>query len=160
MPQPSLRPQSLVCGTKSNNYFFLNWGIVDVQYYMFQVYIIVIHNFKGYIPLITIIQYWQFSLCCTIYPGSLLILYLIVCTSTFWPHLQHMQKFLGQALNLYCSSDIGSLTTWPLGNSDSLYLLIPYSYLVLTPSLSLLVTTSLFSMSLLLFCYIHICCVF
>ena len=43
--------------------------------YKLQVYNVVIHNVKGYIPFIVIIKYWLYSLCCTIYPCSLLYTY-------------------------------------------------------------------------------------
>ena len=36
---------------------------------------------KGYTPFIVIVKYWLHPLCCTIYPCSLFILYIIVCTS-------------------------------------------------------------------------------
>ena len=36
---------------------------------------------KGYSPFIVIIKYWLYSLCCTIYPCSLFILYRVVCGS-------------------------------------------------------------------------------
>ena len=36
---------------------------------------------KGYTPFIVIIKYWLYSLCCTIYPCSLFILYRVVCGS-------------------------------------------------------------------------------
>ena len=36
--------------------------IVDLQYYMFQLYNIVIHTFKDYISFTVIIKYWLYSL--------------------------------------------------------------------------------------------------
>ena len=33
-------------------FFFSNWSVFDVQYYMLQVYNIAIHKFKGYTPFI------------------------------------------------------------------------------------------------------------
>ena len=37
-----------------------------------------IHNFKGYILFIVTIKYWLYLLCCTLYPCSLFILYMVV----------------------------------------------------------------------------------
>ena len=51
-----------------------------VRLYKFQVYKIVIHNFKDYIPSV-VIKYWLCSLCYTVYPYSLFTLYIVVCTS-------------------------------------------------------------------------------
>ena len=64
-----------------SQFLFFNWTLVAVQFYILQIYNIVIHSFKGYTPFIVIIKYWLCSCCCTIYPCSLFILYLIVCTS-------------------------------------------------------------------------------
>ena len=47
--------------------------------YLFQVYHIVIQYFAYYIPFKVILKYWLYSLCCTIYPHSLFILYILVC---------------------------------------------------------------------------------
>ena len=66
------------------NLFFLfifYWGIVDVQYFMFQVYHIVIHSFKYYILFTVIIKYWLSSLCYTMCAYSLFILCIVICTS-------------------------------------------------------------------------------
>ena len=72
MPPPSLRSQSLVCGGKSSIRFcfVLRYSWCTVLY-KFQVYNIVIHNFKGYIPFIVIVKYCLYSPCCTEYPCSL-----------------------------------------------------------------------------------------
>lgn len=43
-------------------YINFNWGIVDVQYYKFQVYNRVTQNFKGYI---LVLKCWLYSLCVT-----------------------------------------------------------------------------------------------
>lgn len=69
------------CILHSHDYFFsffLNWNIVDVQYYVsyrctIQGFII----FKGYAPLTVIVTYWLYSLCCTIYLCLLRIAYFI-----------------------------------------------------------------------------------
>ena len=42
---------------------------------------IVIHNFKSCTSFIVIIKYWLYYLCCTMYPCSLSILYIVVCIS-------------------------------------------------------------------------------
>ena len=47
---------------------------------MFQMYNTVTHNFKDYTPFILIIKYWLYLLGCTIYPCSLFILQIVVCT--------------------------------------------------------------------------------
>ena len=58
---------------------FFNWGIADLQY-SFQMSDIV-KIFIDYAPFIVIIKYWLYSLCCTIYPYSLFIAYIVFCTS-------------------------------------------------------------------------------
>ena len=62
---------------KSSIFLFFNWGIGDVLYKL-QMYNTVTHTFKGYIPFIKCCLY---SLCCAMYPCSLLILYIADCTS-------------------------------------------------------------------------------
>ena len=42
----------------------------DIQYYMLQVYNIVVHKFLR-LSFIVIMKYWLYSLCCAIYPCSL-----------------------------------------------------------------------------------------
>ena len=41
----------------------------------------VIHNFNSYTSFIVTIKYWLYYLCCAMYPCSLSILYIVVCTS-------------------------------------------------------------------------------
>ena len=66
-------------------WIFKNWSIVDLQYYIIQMYNIVIHHFKGYTPFIVIIKYWLYSLYCTIYPYSLFCLIAKLCLILFDP---------------------------------------------------------------------------
>jgi len=54
--------------------FYFYWGIIAVQC-KFQGYNTVFTFFKGYIPFVVFIKYWLSSLCCTLYPCSLFILY-------------------------------------------------------------------------------------
>jgi len=60
-------------------YIFLlryNWFIIlvsCVQYRLFKIFI----DYTSFI----LIKYWLYSLCCTIYPCNLLILYIVLCTS-------------------------------------------------------------------------------
>ena len=62
--------------------YFQYFSIVTIEYYMLQVYSIVIHSFKGFIPFIVFIKYWLYSPCCTLYllvyfgPNSLYVLVL------------------------------------------------------------------------------------
>ena len=63
-------------------FFFQNWNIVDLQYYTSYIYTTSWFTiFKDYTPFIVMIEYWQFSLCCAVYPHGTFILYVIVCTS-------------------------------------------------------------------------------
>ena len=57
--------------------FFIYWSVVDVLGKL-QVYTIVIHNFKGYIPLTVILKYCLFSPC---YTHACSLFYTTVCTS-------------------------------------------------------------------------------
>ena len=41
----------------------------------------IVKIFIDYAPFIVIIKYWLYSLCCTIYPYSLFIAYIVFCTS-------------------------------------------------------------------------------
>ena len=78
-PQDSNKMSHTVfCFTWSKKNF--SCSIVDVEYYISFIYVTVIHNFKGYIPVIATIKYCLYSLCCTIYPSSLFILHIVVCT--------------------------------------------------------------------------------
>ena len=54
-----------------NLIFFFNSSTVDVQYYISNRCITVIHNFKGYIPFIVTIKCWLYSPCSTVHPWSL-----------------------------------------------------------------------------------------
>ena len=61
--------------------FIFYWDIVDFQYYLCFRYKTVIHNF---LQLYSIYSYYKiliYSLCCTIYPCNLFILYIAVCIS-------------------------------------------------------------------------------
>ena len=49
-----------------SQFLFFNWTLVAVQFYILQIYNIVIHNFKGYTPFIVIVKYWLYSPCCLI----------------------------------------------------------------------------------------------
>ena len=130
---PELACRFLTTGPPGKSWFFLRFSIfslfkievLSVQYCMFQKYNIVIHNFNGYI-LLTLLWYITCnSLCCALYPCSLFIFKVIVCTSkSFTPCLPFLPS--------------------------------------LSPSLSSLVTTSLFwvSVSFFLFCYILWCYIF
>ena len=51
-------------------FFLLKHSCYRVLY--IDMYDVVIHNFKGYIPFIVTIKYWLYSPCCMIYPCTLL----------------------------------------------------------------------------------------
>ena len=57
------------------NFLFLLGYCCYTMLYKFQRYNVVFTFFKGYIPFVVIIKYWLYSLCGTIYPCSLFILY-------------------------------------------------------------------------------------
>ena len=57
------------------NFLFLLGYCCCTMLYKFQRYNVVFTFFKGYIPFVVIIKYWLYSLCGTIYPCSLFILY-------------------------------------------------------------------------------------
>ena len=62
---------------------FFNWSIVDllICFILISSVNIVIWIFIDHAPFIVIIKYWLHSLCCTIYPCSLFILYRLVSGS-------------------------------------------------------------------------------
>ena len=55
--------------------FFIFIEVLLLYNVKFQGYNIVFTFFKGYIPFVVFIKYWLSSLCCTLYPCSLFILY-------------------------------------------------------------------------------------
>lgn len=73
----SIMSHRFIVSFKSSIFFFFNWGIGDVLYKL-QMYNTVTHTFKGYTPFIKCCLY---SLCCAMYPCSLLILYIADCIS-------------------------------------------------------------------------------
>ena len=59
---------------------FVNLSIVDAHYHLsYSCTTCWFTIFKGYIPFRVTIKYWLCSLCYTVYPCSLVILYIIVC---------------------------------------------------------------------------------
>ena len=52
-------------------YVYIFWDTVDLQYFLIFRYITWFTIFTDYAPLIVIIRYWLYTLCCTIYPCML-----------------------------------------------------------------------------------------
>ena len=88
------------------------WGIIDLQYYMFQVYNLVIHKF--YAPYIVIIRYYIiYSQCYTICPGIMVI------------YFNHSHLYLN-SLHLLCPCPF-SLTTTSLFSVSVSFLFLLHS---------------------------------
>lgn len=71
-------------------FLFFNWTLVAVQFYILQIYNIVIHNFKGYTAFIGVMKYWLYVL---LYNLSLYFtyfihysMYLLIPNSKISPH--------------------------------------------------------------------------
>ena len=87
---------------------------------MLQVYITVIHSFKGHTSCIAIIKYGLYSLCCTIYPYNILypifflLLFLILLLFFFLvPYLWHMEvPRLEVQLELLLPACATAIVTW------------------------------------------------
>ena len=70
------------------------------NYSMIQVFSKWFTIFKYYTPFIVMIKHWLHSLCCTIYPCSLFILYKVVCTSYSLTSILSLLPFLSPLINI------------------------------------------------------------